>query len=155
MMTATNQDPARYSGAVIASALRSRMQGKRTLLECMAFYKASSSPPADVTRKRPSNEQIRHFDDGCLLPPSRRTMRVVQAAVSLGGACLGVLTGGGGEEETGPSNDGEESHQESHQDIRLQGPSALCSWVANLVHFHGRSLEHIMYQPRLKCYSHD
>ncbi|KAH8643817.1 asparaginyl-tRNA synthetase [Alternaria alternata] len=82
-------------------------------------------------------------------------MGVVQTAVSLGGACLGVLTGGGVEEEAGPSNDGKEGHQEEHHDTRLRSPSALCSWVTNLVHFHGRSLEHIVFQPWLKCYSHD
>ncbi|OWY44263.1 asparaginyl-tRNA synthetase [Alternaria alternata] len=63
-------------------------------------------------------------------------MGVVQTAVSLGGACLGVLTGGGVEEEAGPSNDGKEGHQEEHHDTRLRSPSALCSWVTNLVHFH-------------------
>ncbi|CAN9088575.1 unnamed protein product [Alternaria sp. RS040] len=63
-------------------------------------------------------------------------MRGVQTAVSLGGACLGVLTGGGVEEEAGPSNDGKEGHGEEDDDTRLRSPSALCSWVTDLVHSH-------------------
>ena len=150
MMTAANQDPARYSVAVIASALRSRMQGKCTLLECMASYEASCSPPADVARKRPSSEQIRHSDDGCMLPAFRHTMGVVQTAVWLGGACLGVLTGGGGGEDAPSYCD------EGHQNTRLEVHRRYAHGSQISCTFKGRSLEHTMFQPGpLKCYSHD
>jgi hypothetical protein len=65
---------------------------------------------------------------GPCLEVYRQTLKVVQTAVELGGAwrlCLGVLTGGGGDEEARPPNDGEGNDQEELQDDRLRSTSAL------------------------------
>jgi hypothetical protein len=127
------------------------MQGKCALLECMASYEASSSPPADVARKRPISEQIRHSDGGCLLPAFRHTMGVVQTAVWLGGACLGVLTGDRGDEEAGPSN-----YLGMVKDTRTSGPRCIGAMLKGrksraLPRFGPCSTQCF----RLKCYSHD
>lgn len=158
MMTAANQDPARYSVAVIASALRS---GCRVMVLCWNAWRSTRRLPH---RQRRWHENV-HLASisatlmtGPCLEVSWQTVKVVQTAIELGGAwrlCLGVLTGGGGEEEADPPNDGQGNDQEGHQDHRLLRPSALCSWASNLVKGHGRSLQHMMFQPWLKCYSRD